>query len=165
MCPDFIWDGVNFHPSRWYSSVGLGFSVRVILLTYGYFSCFWVVFIQSQGLFGFLCSASQEVRKKPVGNTARTADLKLAKAIFSTREYHTQYTNWGELALRGPSLLGHALGISQWVINAIVHHLFLFGFYFSLFFLLLPFSFSFSFSLLLLLSSSSALLNLFCFNY
>lgn len=48
----------------------------------------------------------------------------LAKGIFPTREHHVRYTNWGELAVRGSSLLKDSLSIHQWVVSrCTVHHL------------------------------------------
>lgn len=177
--PDFVWDWVNFHPSRWYSSVGFGFSMGIMLFTYWCFYCSAIVvnvlhflgcaYSKIQGPFNFLCSASRRDAQETRREHGQDSWPELDKAIFSTREHHTQYINWRELARGDPSRLGDVLGISQRVSNATVHHLFI-----SFLFVTSIFLFIFLSVIIILVDimnqsssslSSSSLLNLLCFNY
>lgn len=71
----------------------LGFSIRLILITYGHFCCCYIVLILSQGLFSVSheegVSAHEEGHKKLV--RAQPGQLsKLTKGIFHTREPNAQ---------------------------------------------------------------------------
>lgn len=66
-----------------------------------------MVLTLSQGLFQFPPSASEEVQKKLVESTARTAEL--AKGIFHTMECLAQYRNW-EVVQERPATAGGLAG-------------------------------------------------------
>lgn len=126
--------------------------MRTALIIRLCFPCCSVVLTLSQGVFGFPCSASEEGKKKLV-ETARTADLNLAKGIFHTMECPAWYINGGgRLARKDWPLLGNWLGKGQQVLSTCAPHVFL-GCSSSLF-LLFPLLILLYFTLLPLLNSS-----------
>lgn len=101
------------------------FRKRMVLVTYWYVSCCWIVLILNQRLFSFLCCFSFEklgVHRELRGNRARTADLSWPKG------YRIQYdiilNNKTRVALAGVSS-GNWLDSSRWMVSScVVHHLF-----------------------------------------
>lgn len=128
LCPHFSCGRVI-----WFLVVGtvphFEFKVRIMLITYWWFSCCWAWLTLHQSLFTFSCcpASTRNWEVTELGQlTPRGCSILC----------HAEHQNWGELTEGDSRLFRNCLG--QWVLcNCIGHHLFCTLFYISYYFLFL----------------------------
>ena len=90
-----------------------GLGVRIMLITHWWFSCGWVMFILSQGLFSGPARERAGGAQETGRGHSQDSWPESAKGTFHTIEHHAEYI-----------MLGDWLGIGQCMVGScIVHHL------------------------------------------